>query len=54
MLKRKSSYFELGPDYLEEKKKQAIIPQIVKKLEKFGLKVTVESFAYKQHLILIP
>jgi transposase len=31
MLKRKSSYFELGPDYLEEKKKQAIIRQTVKK-----------------------
>jgi hypothetical protein len=35
----------LGPDYLEEKKKQTIVRQTVKKLEKFGLKDTIESFA---------
>ncbi|AEM79945.1 IS110 family transposase [Thermoanaerobacter wiegelii] len=43
ILKRKQPYIELGPTYYEEKKRNMIIRQSVKKLESLGLKVTVES-----------
>ncbi len=45
ILKRKQPYIELGPTYYEEKKRNMIIRQSVKKLESLGLKVTVESAA---------
>lgn len=43
ILKRKQPYIELGPTYYEEKKRNMIIRQSLKKLESLGLKVTVES-----------
>lgn len=45
ILKRKQPYIELGPTYYEEKKRNMIIRQSLKKLESLGLKVTVESAA---------
>lgn len=45
ILKRKQPYIELGPTYYEEKKRNMIIRQSLKKLESLGLKVTVESVA---------
>lgn len=43
ILKRKQPYIELGPTYYEEKKRNIIIRQSLKKLQSLGLKVTVES-----------
>ncbi|EGD52441.1 transposase IS116/IS110/IS902 family protein [Thermoanaerobacter ethanolicus JW 200] len=43
ILKQKQPYIELGPTYYEEKKRNMIIRQSLKKLESLGLKVTVES-----------
>ena len=37
ILKRKQPYIELGPTYYEEKKRNMIIRQSVKKLESLGL-----------------
>ncbi|GEN36858.1 IS110 family transposase [Aneurinibacillus danicus] len=45
ILKRKQPYIELGPTYYEERKRDAVIKQSVKKLESLGYKVTVESIA---------
>jgi len=45
ILKQKQPYIELGPTYYEEKKRNMIIRQSLKKLESLGLKVTVESAA---------
>jgi transposase len=45
ILKQKQPYIELGPTYYEEKKRNMIIRQSLKKLESLGLKVTVESVA---------
>lgn len=43
ILKRRQPYIELGPTYYEERKRDTIIRQSLKKLESLGLKVTVES-----------
>ncbi|TCO67502.1 IS110 family transposase [Caldanaerobacter subterraneus] len=43
LLKRKERYNELGVNYYEERKKEAIVRQSIKKLEALGLKVTVEN-----------
>jgi len=43
ILKRRQPYIELGPTYYEERKRDTIIRQSIKKLESLGLKVTVES-----------
>ena len=45
ILKRRQPYIELGPNYYEERKRNSIIRQSLKKLESLGLKVTVESVA---------
>jgi len=45
ILKRRQPYIELGPTYYEERKRDTIIRQSIKKLESLGLKVTVESVA---------
>lgn len=45
ILKRRQPYIELGPTYYEERKRDTIIRQSIKKLESLGLKVTVESAA---------
>jgi len=45
ILKRRQPYMELGPTYYEERKRDTIIRQSLKKLESLGLKVTVESEA---------
>ncbi|MCF6095396.1 IS110 family transposase [Microaerobacter geothermalis] len=45
ILKRRQPYIELGPTYYEERKRDTIIRQSIKKLESLGLKVTVESEA---------
>ncbi|PTQ55740.1 MAG: Mobile element protein [Candidatus Carbobacillus altaicus] len=42
ILKRRQPYMELGPTYYEERKRDTIIRQSLKKLESLGLKVTVE------------
>jgi len=43
ILKRRQPYIELGPTSYEERKRDTIIRQSIKKLESLGLKVTVES-----------
>ncbi|HHV97614.1 MAG TPA: IS110 family transposase [Clostridiaceae bacterium] len=43
LLKRKETYKDLGVNYYEERKKEAIVKQSIKKLEALGLKVTVEN-----------
>jgi len=45
ILKRRQPYIELGPTYYEERKRDTIIRQSLKRLESLGLKVTVESAA---------
>lgn len=45
LLKRKETYKDLGVNYYEERKKEAIVKQSIKKLEALGLKVTVEITA---------
>jgi len=45
MIKRKQPYIELGPTYYEERKRETVIKQSIKKLESLGYKVTVESSA---------
>ena len=45
ILKRRQPYIELGPTYYEERKRDTLIRQSIKKLESLGLKVTVESAA---------
>lgn len=45
ILKRKQPYIELGPNYYEERKRQTVVRQSVKKLEALGYKVTVEEVA---------
>ncbi len=46
ILKRRQPYIELGPTYYEERKRDTIIRQSLKKLESLGLKVTLESVAF--------
>ncbi|WP_420852008.1 IS110 family transposase [Pelotomaculum isophthalicicum] len=45
IVKRKQPYIELGPTYYEERKRDTVIRQSIKKLESLGYKVTVESVA---------
>lgn len=45
ILKRKQPYIELGPTYYEERKRETVIKQSIKKLESLGYKVTVEAVA---------
>lgn len=45
ILKRKQPYIEFGPNYYEERKRQIVVKQSLKKLEKLGLKVTLEEIA---------
>lgn len=45
IIKRKQPYKELGPTYYEERKRDTVIKQSIKKLESLGYKVTVESVA---------
>ena len=45
LLKRKETYKDLGVNYYEERKKEAVVKQSIKKLEALGLKVTVEITA---------
>ncbi|MGF9798597.1 IS110 family transposase [Brevibacillus agri] len=45
ILKRRQPYIELGSNYYEERKRDTIIRQSLKKLESLGVKVTVESVA---------
>src|SRR5207245_113930 len=43
MLKRGTSYRDLGADYFDKRNEQQIQRSLVKRLERLGLKVTVES-----------
>ncbi|GAB6174778.1 hypothetical protein JCM15765_42560 [Paradesulfitobacterium aromaticivorans] len=45
ILNRKQHYIELGPNYYEERKRQTVVKQSIKKLEALGYKVTVEEVA---------
>jgi len=45
ILKRKQPYIELGPNYYEERKRQTVVKQSIKKLEALGYKVTIEEVA---------
>ncbi|GAX91066.1 IS110 family transposase [Effusibacillus lacus] len=45
ILKRRKPYMELGPTYYEERKRESVIKQSIKKLESLGYKVTVEAVA---------
>lgn len=45
IVKRKQPYIELGPTYYEERKRETVIKQSIKKLESLGYKVTVEPVA---------
>jgi transposase len=45
ILTRKQPYIELGATYYEERKRDFVVKQSIKKLESLGLKVTVESVA---------
>ena len=45
MLKKRQPYFELGADYFDQRKKNIVVKNAVKRLESLGLKVTVESAA---------
>ena len=45
ILKKKQPYIELGPNYYEERKRQTVVKQSIKKLEALGYKVTVEEVA---------
>lgn len=43
LIKYKHNYIELGPDYYEERKRDHVARQAVRKLEKLGYKVTLET-----------
>lgn len=45
ILKRRQPYIELGVNYYEERKRQIVVKQSIKKLEALGYKVTVEEVA---------
>lgn len=45
MLKKRESYKELGSDYFDQRKKDSVIKNSIKRLESLGLKVTVEAAA---------
>jgi transposase len=42
ILKKRQPYVELGPNYLDERKKQAMVRRTVKKLETLGYEVRIE------------
>jgi hypothetical protein len=42
MLKRGTEYVELGGDYFDKRNKQQVQQRLVKRLEKFGYKVSLE------------
>lgn len=43
ILKRKQPYIELGPTYFEERRREIVTKQSIKKLESLGYRVTIES-----------
>jgi transposase len=43
ILKNKESFYDLGGDYFDKKRKDALVKQSIKRLEALGLKVTVED-----------
>jgi transposase len=43
IIKRKQPYMELGPTYYEERKRDVIIKQSIRKLESLGVSVTVDT-----------
>jgi len=45
ILKRKQPYIELGPNYYEERKREVIIRQSIRKLESLGVSGTIETAA---------
>ena len=45
MLKKRETYKELGSDYIDQRKKDSVIKNSIKRLESLGLKVTVEAAA---------
>jgi transposase len=45
VLKKKSAYRELGADYLDRQDKEKLTARLLKRLEKLGVKVTVEAEA---------
>lgn len=45
ILKRKQPYIELGPTYYEERKRNTIIKQSIRKLESLGVTVSIDSTA---------
>jgi transposase len=45
MLKNRETYKELGSDYFDQRKKDSVIKNSIRRLESLGLKVTVEAAA---------
>ncbi len=45
ILKRKQPYIELGPTYYEERKRDVIIKQSIRKLESLGVAITIDATA---------
>ncbi|MBF7082841.1 IS110 family transposase, partial [Desulfallas sp. Bu1-1] len=45
ILQRKQPYIELGPTYYEERRRQSVVKQSIKKLESLGYKVIIEAIA---------
>ena len=45
MLKKRETYKELGSDYFDQRKKDSVINNSIKRLESLGLKVTIETAA---------
>lgn len=42
VLKRRQQYIELGPSYYEDRRKDAVIRQAIRRLETLGVEVTVK------------
>jgi transposase len=45
ILKRKQPYFELGPNYFDDRKREAVIKRSIQRLEALGMKVSVQPVA---------
>lgn len=45
VLKRRQQYIELGPSYYEDRRKDAVIRQAIRRLETLGVEVTVKPVA---------
>ncbi len=45
VLKRRRQYIELGPSYYEERRKDAVVRQAIRRLEALGVEVTVKPVA---------